>query len=485
MNRCRLALAVMTTVLVVGPQARADETAEKIRDVMGRISPSLVTVSYYVERNDGSKADMRVPGCVVGAKNLVMMTSLAIRDEVPIGQYHDFEVIVSQGAALKEYKAEYLGKDDTAQVAFLRVTDASAAELPALAFPEGKPIELGEPLLSFGSLGEPDAYKVVTYSVRIAARIEKPYVAYLVDGNLGTPGTPVATLDGVVVGIVGTHALDRGKTAGPLQFQRVQVVWPTERFAALLQAPPEGGKQVKRAWLGVSDLNPLTKEMATYYGLADRGGVIIGRVIDDSPAAKAGLKATDIILAMDGKNITGPEGQYVRSFQNSLKEMKIGQEISLEIFRDLKTQTIKVTLSEPPKEATEAKRHKNKQFGLTVREMVVMDRVERELPAGETGIVVEFVEQSGWAEDGGLEAGDIVKKVQDRETPDLDAFSKVFEEEVAKKPKELVLFVLRGKKETQLIRIEPRWDTEGGKKPEDAGKAKADGDGQKAAAPKP
>jgi hypothetical protein len=44
--------------------------------------------------------------------------------------------------------------------------------------------------------------------------------------------------------------------------------------------------------------------------------------------------------------------------------------------------------------------------------------------------------------------------------PDLDAFTKVFEEEIAKKPKEIVLFVLRGKKETKLIRIEPRWDAE-------------------------
>ena len=452
------ALACLTLLLVA--TAWADETAEKTRAVADKISPSLVTVSYYVERNDGSRVDLRIPGCAVGPQNLVMMTSRAISDEVPVDQYHDFEIVVTKGTELKNYKAEYLGKDDTAQVAFLRVTDSSAPELPALKFAEGQGALLGDPLLTFGMLGEPDAYKLIVQMARIAATIDKPYKVFLVSGNLGVAGTPVVTLDGQAIGIVGIHVLDRGKTAGQGRYQPAQVVWPTERFIDLVRNPPQGGKQVKRPWLGVSDLNPLTKEMATYYKLGERGGVIVGRVIEGSPALKAGLKATDIILSMDGKNITGPEGQYVRSFQNALKEMKIGQELTLEIFRDLKVETVKVTLTEQPKTASEAKRHKNKQFGLTVREMVLMDTVDRELPSDEKGVVVEFVEESGWAEDGGLEVTDIVKKIQDREVPDLDAFTKVFEEEIAKKPKEIVLFVLRGKKETKLIRIEPRWDAE-------------------------
>ena len=98
--------------------------------------------------------------------------------------------------------------------------------------------------------------------------------------------------------------------------------------------------------------------------------------------------------------------------------------------------------------------------------MVLMDTVDRELPSTEKGVIVDFLEQSGWAQDGGLDAGDIIKKVQDRDTPDLDSFTKVFQEEIARKPKELVIFVLRGKKETQLIRIEPRWDAEPKKPPD-------------------
>ncbi len=56
-----------------------------------------------------------------------------------------------------------------------------------------------------------------------------------------------------------------------------------------------------------------------------------------------------------------------------------------------------------------------------------------------------------------LRPGDIIKKVHDQDTATLAEFKKVFRAEVAKKPKEIVLFVLRGKKDTQLVRIEPRW----------------------------
>jgi S1-C subfamily serine protease len=90
--------------------------------------------------------------------------------------------------------------------------------------------------------------------------------------------------------------------------------------------------------------------------------------------------------------------------------------------------------------------------------MVVGDRMVRELPASEKGVVVAFIDAAGWAQEGGLQVSDIIKKVQDRDVTSLGEFRKVMDAEAAKKPKEVVLFVLRGKKETQLVRIETRWD---------------------------
>jgi len=451
-----LGIAGVLAVLVAGP-VRADPTAEQVRKVREAVSPSTVIVSFNIERDDGEKMDARLLGVVVGEGGLVMFSSAAIPSQFPITQFRDFRVVVTKGNDLQELDAEYLGKDDQSQVAFLKVTAAGAPALPVLAFDEKAKVDIGDPVVSFDNLGEPDGYARAMQLGRVAARIEQPVVTYLCTGDLGLPGTPVLTLDGKVVGIVGFVRLNRGTNARP-KFGVLKVIWPVERFIERVKNPPMGGKIVKHPWLGVQTLTPVTKDLAEYFKLGDRRGVVVGQIIEKSPAAKAGLKAEDVILALNGKNITGTEGQLVENFGNDIRQRKIDEEITLEVWRAGKTEQVKVMLAQQPKGAAEADRYREKKFGLTVRELVLEDCVSRELPSEETGVVVAFLDPAGWAQDAGLQPGDIIKKVQDKDTPTLEAFKKLFGDEVAKKPKEIVMFVLRGKKDTQLVRIEPRWD---------------------------
>jgi len=449
---CVAALAVWT---LAGP-ASADKTAEQIRAVQKVVGPSTVVVSFTIERDDGAKADVRALGTVVGEGNVVTLASAAIPPQFALSQFKDFKVIVTKGDDLTEYEAEYLGKDDRAQLAFLKVTDASAPALPPLGFDETTKVQVGDLLISVANLGEPDGYERVFQMTRVSAQIDQPVTTYLCMKGLGAPGTPVLTPEGKAVGIVGLVRMNRGTNARP-KMALAQVLWPTERFIERIKDPPKGGKAIKQAWLGVQTLTPVTKDLAEYFKLGDRRGVIVGQVIEESPAEKAGIKAEDIILAVGGKPITGTEGQLVENFSNEVRERKVGETLDLQVWRGGKRQTIKVTLAPMPKTVGEAERFHDETFGLTVREMVVGDRISRELPASETGVVVSFLKPAGWAHDGGLRPGDIIKKVRDQDTPTLAEFKKVFRAEVKKKPKEVVLFVLRGKKDTQLVRIEPRW----------------------------
>lgn len=411
-------------------------------------------------------------GTAVGEGNLIMFSSLAIASQFPVEQFRDFQVLVPSGTDVRSYAAEYLGKDDVSQVAFVRTTDAAAPALPVLEFDETATVQVGDPVVSFGTLGEPDAYAPVMQQARLSARIEKPFPLYLAIGGLGSVGTPVFTLDGKALGIVGVRRINRGSNAKP-NWATVEVLWPVARFAERLKDPPQGGKAVKHPWLGVETLTPVTKDMADYFKLGDRRGIVVGQVIENSPADKAGIKAEDIILALNGKNITGTEGQLVEAFANDLKQMRVGQEAVLDIWRDGKTLSVKPVLDAPPKSPAEAERYHDARFGLVVREMVLMDTLARELPTNETGVVVAFLERAGWAQDGGLQVGDVIKKVQDQEVKTLADFKGVFQAEVAKKPKEIVLFVLRGKKDTQVVRLEPRWDAA---KPSEPGEGEGEND---------
>ena len=455
--RTSVTMLVLGSLLALpaGP-SRADELAERIRRVQEQVVPSTVIVSFYIERDDGARVDAHVLGTVVGKGNLVMFASVAIPSQIPLTQFRDFTVIVSDGNDLQEYKAEYLGKDDQAQVAFMRVTDSDAPALPVLEFAEKTEVGVGDPLMTLANLGEPDGYTRVVQVNRVSARLDQPVTTYLVTKGLGSPGTPILTLDGKAVGIVGLVRINQATNARP-KWSLAEVLWPVERFIERLRDPPKGGTSVRKAWLGVHTLTPVTKDLADYFKLGDRRGVVVGQVIEGSPAATADIKPEDIILAIGGDPVLGTEGQLVENFVNRVRERDVGEKVTLTVWRDGKTRDVTVTLAPQPKGPAEAERYASQPFGMTVREMVTQDRMARELPADETGVFVSFLKPAGWAADGGLQMNDIIKKVQDRPTPDLATFKKIFEDVVEKKPKEVVLFVLRGKKDTQLVRIEPHW----------------------------
>jgi len=460
-------LAALVSALAAGP-ASADRLGDQMRQVRDAVVPSTVVVAFTVERDDGTKIDTRVFGTVVGPANLIMFTSAAIPSQIAIGQFREFKAIVAKGDDLQNFDAEYLGKDDQAQVAFVKVTDPKAPDLPVLEFDAKQPLAVADPVVSLSMLGEPEGFARVLQSGRVAVRIEQPYTTYLCD-SLGSLGTPVMTLDGKAVGIVGMVRINRGTNARP-NWSVAEVIWPADRFLERVRRPPQGGALVRRPWLGALALAPVTKDLAEYFKLGDRRGVVVGQVIEASPAALAGLKAEDIILSVGGKDIKGTEGQLVENFASDIRERKIGETVPLEVWRKGKIEKLSILLTAQPKTAAEAERYQNTEFGLTVREMVLGDRVAREIPAAETGVVVAFLTPAGWADDSGLSAGDIIKKVQDLDTPTVADFKRIFQDEAARKPKEIVLFVLRGKNDTRVVRLEPRWSGEKLKAPEPAEK---------------
>lgn len=95
-----------------------------------------------------------------------------------------------------------------------------------------------------------------------------------------------------------------------------------------------GGRQI-----GVG-LTPLTKQLGDYFGVADGNGMLITSVRENSPAAKAGLKAGDVIVEMNGKPVKGDF-----DMMRELNEKKDG-DVELTIIRDRNRQTVRVTPEE-------------------------------------------------------------------------------------------------------------------------------------------
>jgi serine protease Do len=97
-------------------------------------------------------------------------------------------------------------------------------------------------------------------------------------------------------------------------------------------------------WIGVSML-PLNDELMQYLGIKFKNGVYVESIAPNSPAAKGGLKAGDVIKEMNKKVMDSPE-----KLVKAVKSMKVGQKASLLIWRNGKFMTINLQLAARPEE---------------------------------------------------------------------------------------------------------------------------------------
>jgi serine protease Do len=230
--------------------------------------------------------------------------------------------------------------------------------------------------------------------------------------NPGNSGGPLVGLDGKVVGI---NAAIKSRSGG---WQGVGLAVSSSIAKNIMpQLLKEG--VVHRGYVGVQIKDVTAPELAERLGLkAGESGVLVTRVFDDTPGARAGLKEGDVITALDGKPVhSGHELQTV------IARKPIGQSIEVRLLRDGQPKTLSVKVEEQPR-----------QYGTT--RVPVPRRLERE-PEGVTidkigveavdltpeladslgykeqarGAVIARVDPEGIADEAGLQRGMLVTKV--------------------------------------------------------------------------
>ncbi len=174
---------------------------------------------------------------------------------------------------------------------------------------------------------------------------------------------------------------------------------------------------VQRGWLGVA-IQPVTPEVADSLGLKKPEGALVATVTEHSPAAKAGLRQGDVVLSFDGTPVTTPRDlsrAVAASEANSNRRMTVwrdGGEVELDV-RIGKMQS--QTASNEDRSAKSAKAHKGgvalSALGLTLAPVDRATRARYGLPKDATGALVASVTEGGDAADKGLQAGDVITRV--------------------------------------------------------------------------
>ncbi len=295
----------------------------------------------------------------------------------------------------REFSAQVLGADARTDVAVLKI---AATGLPAVRIGDAKKTEVGEWVAAIGS---PFGLESTVTAGIVSAKSRNlpderlvPFIQTDVAVNPGNSGGPLFNLDGEVVGI---NSMIYSRTGG---YMGVSFAIPIDVAMKVKDDLVKYGK-VTRGRIGVV-IQSVTQPLADSFGLAKAEGALIAKVEPDSPAAKAGLKTGDVILAWNGQPISDST-----DLPHRVAETKPGSQAGLRIWREGKEKDLTIAVGEMPADeatlaaaATPAAQGK---LGVAVRPLADQ---EAKQAGTEGGLLVERA--IGAAAKAGVRRGDVI-----------------------------------------------------------------------------
>jgi serine protease Do len=329
-----------------------------------------------------------------------------------------------------EFDAEVVGRDPNTDLALLKINPRN--DLPVLTMGNSDELKIGQWVVAIGSpfgLERTVTAGIVSAKGRVIG--SGPYDDFIQTDasiNPGNSGGPLLNMKGEVVGI-NTAIIASGTGIG--------FAIPVNLAEGIIaQLKSEG--EVTRGWLGVA-IQDLTKEMAEYYGLKDRKGVLVAEVFEGDPADKAGIKAKDIILEVNNEKI-----ETSRQLTAMIASLRVGEKARVEVFRDgnQKTFTVKLAKRSTEKLAGRGVPQKQEEEELGIRVTELTPEMSQRLNLGDTtGVVVVNVAADSKGSEAGVQMGDIIKEINHKAIENVDDYTASLKK--IKKDESVNLFIWR------------------------------------------
>ena len=340
------------------------------------------------------------------------------KDGYIITNYHvvrEADEIIVRMSDRRELPAKLVGSDQRSDVALLKVdTDK---DLPTVVTGNSDQLEVGEWVLAIGSPFGFD-YSVTAGIVSAKGRSlpNENYVPFIqtdVAINPGNSGGPLFNLKGEVVGV---NSQIYSRTGG---FMGVSFAIPIQVVLNVYQQLRDHGS-VTRGWLGVL-IQDVTQELAESFSMQKPTGALVSKVLDGSPAEKAGIKTGDVILSFAGNTIDRSS-----DLPPMVGTTHVGDKIAVELIRDGKRQKANIEIGALPDEQPEvaggAEPQKSKldsKLKIAVVEPSKQQREEAQVNDG--GVLIEDI-ADGPAYAAGLRGGDIILQINNRKVSGLKQF---------------------------------------------------------------
>jgi serine protease Do len=351
----------------------------------------------------------------------------------------------------REFQAKVIGTDPKTDIAVLKI---DATNLPTLAVGDSNQLQVGDLIFAIGDpfgVGETATMGIVSATGRGGFGIENYENFIQTDAaiNPGNSGGAMIDIHGNLVGI-NTAILSHGGMGGEGGNEGVGFAIPMSMAKPIMDQILTHGKVV-RGYLGVH-IQELTPELARAFGLKDGGGVLIGDVSPDTPAAQAGLKKGDVILQVNGQPVNAPNQLMVQ-----ISQFAPGTPIKLQLWHNGASQNVSLKLAELPE-------HDDKQVsgettgaaleGVQVQDLTSDISQELNLPTGSRGVVVTSVDPSSpaAAAQPPLRRGDVIQEINHKPVGSTSDYQQA----LSGADKQPVLILLNHGGVTGYVVVEPR-----------------------------
>jgi Do/DeqQ family serine protease len=354
-------------------------------------------------------------GVLVGSDGVVVTNNHVIQG----GGEAEITVALSDG---REFPAKIILKDEHSDLAVLRLA-AEGIQFPTIEFSDSDGLEVGDLVLAIGDpfgVGQTVTSGIVSALARTQVGISDYQFFIQTDAaiNPGNSGGALVNMDGRLVGINTAIFSKSGGSHG------IGFAIPSNLVRLVVQSALKGGK-VQRPWLGAS-LQALTPDIADSLGLSAPSGALIAKVHVKGPAARAGLRAGDVVVSVDDKPVQDPQG-----FQYRFITKGVGSSAELGVIR--KGQRLKTTINlvapieDPPRDAHDLLGHhpltgcKVANLSPAVAQEVGMEDDTRQ------GVVVLDVKDRTPAARLGVRRGDIVVAVNNEKIKSVEQLVSVLD----------------------------------------------------------
>lgn len=335
-NGSATGVTIPTTVVSAAVDPTNSAGVTSYAPIVSKVAPAVVTV-----RSERRARGFSGGGGGLGSGVIVNPNGYIVTNHHVINGADAVEVDLKDRRSLP---ARVVGSDEASDLAVLKV---EASGLPAVAFGNSEVVNVGDVVLAFGNplgVGQTVTMGIISAKGRATGLGDGSFEDFLQTDapiNSGNSGGALVNTRGELVGINSQILSPSGGNIG------IGFSIPANMVRAVTDALVKDGK-VHRGRLGVT-VQQVTSDVARGLDLKEIGGALINSVEPDGPADRAGIKAGDVITALNGQTIADSN-----ELRNKIAQLGPHARVALTLVRDGRTQQASATLEELPSQARRA-----------------------------------------------------------------------------------------------------------------------------------